>query len=121
MASKKKQKPTVEEAAKALADARGQVTIAADILDVNYRTLRRMVKRSSTLRAEIDRWKERRVDTAELKLEQALQKGEPWAVQLTLKTQGKRRGYVERQEHEVGGLGGKDIKVKVIYGRNNKR
>ena len=39
------------------------------------------------------------VDTAELKLWQCIQNGEAWGITLCLKTIGKDRGYVERQEH----------------------
>ena len=38
------------------------------------------------------------VDAAELKLHEAVQRGEPWAVCFTLKCLGTDRGYVERQE-----------------------
>ena len=38
------------------------------------------------------------IDTAELKLWQSIQNGEAWGITLCLKTLGKDRGYVERQE-----------------------
>ena len=40
------------------------------------------------------------VDTAEQKLFDAITAGEPWAIQLALKTLGKDRGYVEKTEVE---------------------
>ena len=35
---------------------------------------------------------------AELKLDAAVQAGEPWAIAFLLKTVGRKRGYVQRQE-----------------------
>ena len=40
---------------------------------------------------------------AELALYKAIQDGEGWAVCFYLKTQGKQRGYIERQEIEHSG------------------
>jgi hypothetical protein len=45
------------------------------------------------------------IDKAEDKLEEAVDAGEGWAIKFTLATVGKRRGYVERQEH-TGADGG---------------
>jgi len=38
------------------------------------------------------------LDATEEKLVAAIDNGEPWAIALVLKTLGKERGYVERQE-----------------------
>jgi hypothetical protein len=40
--------------------------------------------------------------------------GEPWAVALTLKTLGKQRGYVERQEVTGADAGPVDVRVVKI-------
>jgi hypothetical protein len=50
------------------------------------------------------------VDYAEQKLRLAVLNGEPWAIGMTLKTIGKSRGYVERQE--VTGADGGAVVVK---------
>jgi hypothetical protein len=52
------------------------------------------------------------VDTAELKLRQAVINGEAWAVLFALRTKGKERGYVERQE--VTGKDGGGIEIKAV-------
>lgn len=44
--------------------------------------------------------REVRIDNAEHQLDQATDRGEPWAIALTLRTLGKGRGYVEKQEME---------------------
>ena len=50
------------------------------------------------------------VDYAEQKLRPAILNGEPWAIAMALKTIGKSRGYVERQE--VTGADGGAVMVK---------
>jgi hypothetical protein len=55
-------------------------------------------------------------DIAELKLRQAVQKGEPWSIKYQLSTQGKKRGYIERQE--ITGEDGNELVIKVIYADN---
>lgn len=78
----------------------GQITIAATNLGVVYNTVKRVLDESEKCREIVEHYRQLRVDKAELALEKAIQDGEPWAVSLTLKTQGKDRGYVERQEIE---------------------
>jgi hypothetical protein len=52
------------------------------------------------------------VDLAELKLWQSIQNGEAWGIAFCLKTLGKDRGYVERQE--VSGQGGAPIWIETV-------
>jgi hypothetical protein len=56
-------------------------------------------------------------DIAELKLRQAVQKGEPWSIKYQLSTQGKKRGYIERQE--LTGKDGQEVTIKVVYDDSN--
>lgn len=93
------EKFTVPQIEAALRATHGQITLAADNLGCAYNTVRRYVDKSPTLQGIIVHYRERRVDTAELKLENAINNGEPWAITLTLKTVGKDRGYTERHEH----------------------
>jgi len=104
---------TVEACADALRERRGHITLAADKLGVKYETLRKRVDRSPTLQAIISEFQTRRVDNAELALDAAVLRGEPWAVALVLKTLGKGRGYVERQE--VTGKDGGELVIRVEY------
>lgn len=57
---------------------------------------------------------EEALDLGEAALIASVVKREPWAVKYLLSTQGKGRGYVERQE--VTGKDGGDITVKVLRG-----
>ncbi len=59
----------------------------------------------------VEEFRERRVDRAEYKLDDALEDGQPWAIALVLKTIGKDRGYVERSEQQFGG----DVTIRVEY------
>lgn len=92
------EKLTIAQIEKELTKTMGTVSLAAEALGVCYNTLKRYIDKSPTLQAIIAHYRERRVDKAELKLEQAIVNGEPWAIALTLKTLGKNRGYVERTD-----------------------
>jgi hypothetical protein len=96
----------------------GAITLAAENLDCAYNTIRRYVDKSPRLQKLIEHYRERRVDKAELKLEQAIANGEPWAIALTLKTLGKKRGFVERQE--VTGKDGDDLFKGITYIKENR-
>ncbi len=54
---------------------------------------------------------ERATDRAEIKLMEAIEEGEIAAIIFRLKTKGKKRGYVERQE--VTGAGGDKVIIQV--------
>jgi hypothetical protein len=96
----KKEKFTPAEVAAALRDAEGMVYLAAERLDVAASTVYRYAERHPEVREAMDHQKGRRLDTAENKLWAAVKRGSAWAVCFFLKTQGKARGYVERQEIE---------------------
>lgn len=96
-------KYTVAQIEKELHETHGAITLAAENLGAAYNTVRRYVNRSPTLQKLIEHYKERKVDRAELKLEQAIEDGQPWAISLVLKTLGKDRGYVGRLEQQVSG------------------
>jgi len=87
----------------ALHEARGMVFIAAKRLGCSRQTITARVAQSTALRETLDLERGLAGDTAELKLYQAVQNGEAWAIQFYLRTVGKDRGYVTRDE-----LTGKD-------------
>lgn len=95
------QKYTIAEIEAALRKTLGAITLASEQLGASYNTIKRYVDKSPTLQSLIAHYRERRVDKAELKLEEAIGNGEPWAIALTLKTLGKKRGYVERIEQDL--------------------
>ncbi len=81
----------------AIKKAHGMVSGAAKILGCHVTTIWRH-KDSPKVAAAFHEAKEATLDFAELKLIEAMQKGEAWAVCFFLKTQGKSRGYIERSE-----------------------
>ena len=98
---------------KALDDKRGGIYVAADELGCSYKTIQRRAEKVPAVQEVINKYRHRRSDIAEMKLDQAIFKGEPWAILFQLKTQGKDRGYVERQE--ITGKDGNDVTIKVVY------
>lgn len=106
-----RQRYTVEQVVEALHKSRGAKTTAAEALGCTDETVNNYEKRYLSVRQVIAHYRERRIDVAESKLDAALDKGEAWAVMFTLKTQGKSRGYVERQE--VSGPGGTRFGIEV--------
>ena len=102
-----------EDIIKALEETHGMIYLAANALGCSPHTIYRRAEKNKKVQEVIDVQRGKLIDKAELKLEQAVMNGEPWAVTLTLKSLGKNRGYVERQE--VTGAEGNDINLHVIY------
>jgi hypothetical protein len=96
---------TVDEVAAALEKSHGLVSFAARLLGCNRSTVYEYLNRHPHLRNIISDAGEALLDKGELALEKAIDGNESWAVQFLLKTKGKKRGYVERQEH-TGADGG---------------
>lgn len=88
------------------------ITTAAKILGCEPQTVRNYARRYKTVADAILEERTQLVDLAELSLRDQILKGENWAVTLALKTLGKDRGYVERQEHT--GVNGEPIGFTVI-------
>lgn len=87
----------------ALKATNGLVLLAAERLGADPDTIYTRAKSSQAIAKVIRYQRAQLVDLSELKLRSAILNGQPWAVSLVLKTLGKDRGYVERQE-----LTGKD-------------
>lgn len=91
-------KITVDAARKALASTRGNLNKAAALLKVTRRSLELFIERNPELVEVRREAREVSLDVVEDKLWTSAESGEPWAVTFVLKTQGKARGYTERQE-----------------------
>jgi len=90
--------------------ARGKVVRAVHLLQsadddavrIGRTTFYAYCKRYATIQNALDaaraRYDEGLLDAAELKLYEAVESGEAWAIKYTLSTKGKARGYSERQE-----------------------
>lgn len=103
--------PTKEEeqTAKLIETKRGNISAVAKCLKIARKTVYEHIKNSVYLQDVLADAREKTLDNAEDKLGLAVNKGEAWAVCFTLKTQGQKRGYIEKQQHEHTGADGKDL------------
>ena len=81
-----------------LTRTKGMVYIAAENLGCTPQTVYNYVNKYPAVAAAKELAEGKVLDQAELALYKAILNGEPWALQFVLKTKGKKRGYVERQE-----------------------
>lgn len=100
----------------ALKKSRGMLSVTAKLLDCNPETIRRQITKYPAIAAVYREERERMIDIAELRLFDKIEEGESWAICFYLKTQGYKRGYVER--HEFGGSQENPIRIRVEDARN---
>ena len=94
----------------ALREKHGNLSAAARFLGCSRNTISRYIDTYSTVQAVADEERETLIDFAENQLFQQVKDGNITAIIFTLKTIGKHRGYVERQE--VTGADGGAVMVK---------
>lgn len=105
----------------ALRTAHGLKTGAAELLAIKFDTIERYIQRSPEALDIVDHWRKRRKDRAEYKLDEAIERGESWAIMFTLKN-AKDREYSDRVDHtvdltlEVEGL---EQVLDLVYGKKN--
>ena len=107
-----KQRFTPKQVADTLTETRGMVFLAAKKLGCSDDTIYNYAKRYKAVGDALRQQRGQFVDMAELKLWNAVNEGEAWAVQFALRTLGKERGYVERQE--VTGKDGGSIEIRAV-------
>ena len=90
----------------------GAVYLAARELGCSPNTIYNRMERVPSIKQAVEDARGEVVDYAEQKLRLAILNGEPWAIAMALKTIGKHRGYVERQE--VTGAEGSHIVVRLV-------
>ena len=104
-------KYSVEMMIDAIQKADGNLSEAARILGCSRTTVHNYVNKYVTVRATYEEENDKFIDLAEAKLRKTVEKGSLPAIMFVLKTKGKHRGYVERQEH-TGADGGAIVLVK---------
>jgi transposase-like protein len=108
---KKPDKKVIEDA---IVKAFGNISIASKSLGVDRVTLYKWIDQESLEHAVIE-GRNSRLDFVESKLDQKISSGDTTAIIFFLKTQGKSRGYVERQE--LTGLNGQKLfEVTIVDG-----
>lgn len=91
-------RPTVTDAIEQINKSGGFISTAAAKLGTSRTTLHSMINKHSSLKEAVQDARESTRDHAEGKLLQAIDEGNITAIIFYLKTQGRDRGYVERQE-----------------------
>lgn len=90
-----------EEVAEALRKNHGNKSAAARVLGCERRTVQRYCDEHPEVKAACEEGIEIRVDRVEEKWEEAVEAGEPWAIQLGLRGQGAKRGHSEKTETTI--------------------
>lgn len=111
-----KKKATVPEILKQVEASKGNIAAIARYFGVSRGTIHNRMKESKKLEEALNSARESMIDNVESKLYQEALAGNTTAMIFFLKTQGKSRGYTERQEVEV-----RDWRDKIIDAlRENK-
>ena len=92
------EKYTTAKMIEALREKHGNLSAAARFLNCSRNTIARYIDTYPTVKAVADEERETLIDFAENQLFQQVKEGNITAIIFTLKTIGKHRGYVERQE-----------------------
>lgn len=101
---------TITEMVDALTKTRGMKTLAAKQLGCAYNTIvSYMEKYPEVAQAAVDAH-ENMLDAVELKLFERCMQNDITAIIFTLKTQGRKRGYIEKQEQEHSG----GLKIEIV-------
>lgn len=85
----------------ALRKGHGLVSTAAALVPCSTSVIYTALKKHPKLYDIIQQAREDMVDTAELSLRRRILDGEGWAVLFALRTQGRKRGYIEKVEQEI--------------------
>lgn len=114
----KKRGLTAKKIIAALKEDRGLLTMAARRAGVSYRTVNRYANEFPSVRQAVYDAKESMLDVAENELYKKIKNGNIVATLFFLKTKGKIRGYVERQE--FGSDPDNPVLMKVEIGKSSK-
>lgn len=109
---------TADEVIEAIRASHGILAAAARKLGVTRQTVHRYVVNYPTIKAAVDEEREKFLDMAEAGLAKHVRRGSLPAIMFALKTVGRSRGYIERQE--LAGVPEAPISV-VLYLPDNQR
>ena len=100
-------------------ESKGLLTLAAKKAGVSYSTVNRYANEFPSVREAVEEAKESMLDYTEGKLFEQIKNGNIASIIFYLKTQGKKRGYIERHEHT--GEGGLPIKTEITVVSENAK
>lgn len=116
----KKREQTARRIILALGEAKGLLTLAARKAGVSYKTIWRYTQDFPSVKQAVEEAKESITDFAEGKLFEKISKGDTACIIFYLKTKGKIRGYIERQE-VTGADGGPQVYKLIVASEKGKR
>ena len=101
---------TAKQYREGIRQAKGNVTEAAEALNVSRTAVYDAVRRYKTVRKELKKWRKTAVTEAEGRLYDAMRRDEEWAIRLILRTQ---RGgkWNPTEKHEHSGPSGGPVEV----------
>lgn len=105
-----------EQMANAIWEAEGNLSSAARTLGCSRGTVHNYVNKYATVRRAYEEANDAFLDEAESQLRRAVKKGSLPAIFFALKTKGKHRGYVERQEFTGKDGGAHEIVLNLSWG-----
>lgn len=113
MAKKRYKKEQILEA---LQKSHGLKTGACELLGCNFDTLQRYIAEIPEATDIIAHWRKRRTERAMYKLDEAIERGEAWAIALQLKNSkdGRDEGYSERVDVTSNGETVKPTIIEII-------
>ena len=99
----------------AIRQAKGNVTEAAEALDVSRTAVYDAVRRWKTVRQELHKWRKTAVTEAEGRLFEAMRRDEEWAIRMILRNQRPEQWEPKKkQEVEHSGPDGEPITIEVV-------
>jgi hypothetical protein len=102
---------------KALEKSLGVVTSACKSVGISRETHYKWLREDEAYRGAVSDFENVALDFAESQLHQQIKKGIPTSTIFYLKTKGKSRGYVERQEIQHDG--GEGLRIEIIDGNTS--
>ena len=108
----KKQNTVKAQFLEVLGKKAGNVTEACRAVNIDRKTYYNWAERDEAFKASCDAIKDSLLDFMESQLLKNIQAGKEASLIFALKCQGKKRGYIERQQVEHSG----DVTATVIYG-----
>ena len=101
----------------AIQQYRGNISAMARAFQVSRQAIYDYISNKPDLKQMIQDERESMLDDAESEIYKQIRKGNTTALIFFLKTQGKQRGYVER--NEITGKDGQEVTIKVVYDDSN--
>lgn len=112
---------TAQQVVDAVTEARGLLTVAAVKLGCSVDTIENYMKRYPEVERARHYAREGLLDFAEGQLFRNIANGDTTSIIFYLKTQGKKRGYIEHLRQEITGQDGGDIRLNVTSLTDDQR